>query len=240
MLASASMSGELPWSEGPVIPAIGVRRRDLALGMVTLDSRAESASGLGMATLDSSAEADAAFGMATLDSSAETAFGMATLDSKASEAFMATLDSTAAAAFMQAWPLVAYWFTFYRKAISDEYFRAREESLMQACFDAFWHAAFVDNTRQWYDEEEELSEQFSEPDGFRVDHWYYQLYLMGDQSRRDHNVCVYKLKPVRSHICGSLGACSYMRHSLLNMPVDKAVALELIVILLRAQSWEPL
>jgi len=111
---------------------------------------------------------------------------------------------------------------------------------MQACFDAFWHAAFVDNTRQWYDEEEELSEQFSEPDGFRVDHWYYQLYLMGDQSRRDHNVCVYKLKPVRSHICGSLGACSYMRHSLLNMPVDKVVVLELIVVLLRAQSWEPL
>jgi hypothetical protein len=45
---------------------------------------------------------------------------------------------------------------------------------------------------------------------------------------------------VRSHICGSLGACSYMRHSLLNMPVDKVVVRELIVLLLRAQSWEAL
>ncbi len=239
MLASASMSGELPWSEGPVIPAIGVRRRDLALGMVTLDSRAESASGLGMATLDSRAEADAAFGMATLDSSAETAFGMATLDSKASEAFMATLDSTAAAAFMQAWPFVAYWFTFYRKAISDEYFRAREESLVEACFEAWWNEAFADSTSQMDDEEEEYSSDFTEPES-GPNLYYYQLHLLGDQSRRDHNVCVYKLKPVRSHICGSLGACSYMRHSLLNMPVDKVVVLELIVILLRAQSWEPL
>ena len=241
MLASASMSGELPWSEGPVIPAIGVRRRDLALGMVTLDSRAESASGLGMATLDSRAEADAAFGMATLDSSAETAFGMATLDSKASEAFMATLDSTAAAAFMQAWPLVAYWFTFYRKAISDEYFRAREESLMEACFESWWHAAFVDYTRQMDDDSDERSsEQFSEPEGVRVDHWYNWLYSQGDQSRRAHDVCVYKLNQACSYICASLGASSYMRHSRLNMPVDKVVVLKLVVILLRAQSREPL
>jgi hypothetical protein len=205
MLASASMS-ELPWSEGPVILAISVRR------------------------------AEAAFGMATLDSRAETAFGMATLDSKAAEAFMATLDSTAAAAFMQAWPLVADWFTFYREAISDEYFRAREESLMEACFEALWHEAFTDSTPEM----DALSDQFSEPDGVRADHWYDILVSMGDQSRRDHNVCVYKLKPVCSHICGSLGASSYMRHSRLNMPVEKVVVLELIVILLRAQSWEPL
>jgi hypothetical protein len=31
-----------------------------------------------------------------------------------------------------------------------------------------------------------------------------------------------------------------MRHSRLNMPVEKVVVLELIVILLRAQSWEPI
>ena len=62
----------------------------------------------------------------------------------------------------------------------------------------------------------------------------------GDQSRSDHDVCVYKLDEVCSHICGSFGAGSYMRHSRLNMPVDKVVVLELIVILLRAQTWEPL
>ena len=110
---------------------------------------------------------------------------------------------------------------------------------MEACFEAWWNEAFMDSTSQMDDEEEELSEDFTEPDG-GPDLWYYQLHLLGDQSRRDHNVCVYKLKPVRSHICGSLGACSYMRHSLLNMPVDKVVVRELIVLLLRAQSWEAL
>ena len=235
MLASASMS-ELPWSEGPVIPAISVRRADPALGMATLDSRAEAASAFGMATLDSIAEAETAFGMATLDSSAETAFGMATLGSRAAEAFMATLDSTAAAAFMQAWPLVADWFTFYREAISDEYFRAREESLMEACFEALWHEAFTDSTPEM----DALSDQFSEPDGVRADHWYNWCHSQGDQSRRAHDVCVCKLNQACSHICASLGASSYMRHSRLNMPVDKVVVLKLIVILLRAQSWEPL
>jgi hypothetical protein len=42
----------------------------------------------------------------------------------------------------------------------------------------------------------------------------------GDQSRRDHEVCVYKPEEVCSHICGSFGAGSYMRHSRLNMPVE--------------------
>ena len=83
---------------------------------------------------------------------------------------------------------------------------------MKVCFEAWWH-------------ESEL---------YRVDHWYDWLDSVGDQSRRDHNVCVYKLNPVCSHICGSLGAGSYMRHSRPNMPVDKVVVLELIVILLRA------
>jgi hypothetical protein len=239
MLASASMS-KLPRSEGPVILAISVRRAESAFGMATLDSRAEAESAFGMATLDSRAEAESDFGMATLDSSAETAFGMATLDSKAAEAFMATLDSTAAAAFMQAWPLVAHWFAFYREAISDEYFRAREESLMEACFEAWWNEAFMDSTSQMDDDSDELSEQFSEPEGVRVDHWYNWLYSQGDQSRRAHDVCVYKLNQACSYICASLGASSYMRHSRLNMPVDKVVVLKLIVILLRAQSWEPL
>jgi hypothetical protein len=232
MLASASMS-ELPWSEGPVILAISVRRAASAFGMATLDSRAEAESAFVMATLDSRAEAESDFGMATLDSSAETAFGMATLGSRAAEAFMATLDSRAAAAFMQAWPLVADWIAFHREAISDEYFRAREESLMEACFQAWWYEAFMASPSEMDDVSDEISsEQFEEPEGVRIDHWYDWLRNLGDQSRRAHDVCVCKLNQACSHICASLGASSYMRHS---RPVVK-----LIVILLRAKSWEPL
>jgi hypothetical protein len=112
---------------------------------------------------------------------------------------------------------------------------------MEACFFAFWDEAFTANPNEMDDVSDEISsEQFEEPEGVLIDHWYDWARISGDQSRRAHDVCVYKLKTVRSHICGSLGACSYMRHSLLNMPVDKVVVRELIVLLLRAQSWEAL
>jgi hypothetical protein len=145
---------------------------------------------------------------------------------------MATLDSRAESAFMQAWPLVADWIIAHREAIS-EYVRRRERYLMEVCFEALWRES-AGSTHS------SLSDQFSEPEGVRVDNWYNWLHRQGDQSRRAHDVCVYKLNQVCSHICGSLGAGSYMRHSRLNMPVEKVVVLELIVILLRAQSWEPI
>ena len=104
---------------------------------------------------------------------------------------------------------------------------------MEACFEALWHERAGSTHLS-------LSDQFSEPEGIRVDHWYNWSQRQGDQSRRARGVCGYKLNQVCSHICGSLGAGSYMRHSRLNMPVEKVVVREEIVILLRAQSWEPI